>query len=75
MISYPPLLAVVLLPGSELATRTSTDCLSGFFNQATEDAVFSNVIDLLFNCAAFIYIGAWIPFGSFNSAEIDVSVP
>lgn len=45
----------------------------GFFNKATEDAVFSNVIDLLFNCAAFIYIGALIPFEDFNDASIGVS--
>lgn len=42
---------------------------SGFFNKATEDAVFSNVIDLLFNTAAFIYIGALIPFGSYIAAR------
>jgi len=47
--------------------------LSGFFNKATEDAVFSNVIDLLFNCACFIYIGAIIPFHQFANAEIHAS--
>jgi len=46
----------------------------GFFNKNTEDAVFSNVIDLLFNCAAFIYIGALIPFADFNNAAIGVSL-
>lgn len=45
----------------------------GYFNKATEDAVFSNVIDLLFNCAAFIYIGANIPFKHFNDHELGVS--
>jgi len=35
--------------------------------------VFSNVIDLLFNCAAFIYIGAIIPFDMFNDTSIGVS--
>lgn len=45
----------------------------GYFNKATEDAVFSNVIDLLFNCAAFIYIGANIPFKYFNDHELGVS--
>ncbi len=34
--------------------------------------MFSNVIDLLFNCAAFIYIGAIIPFDTFNDASIGV---
>jgi NhaP-type Na+/H+ or K+/H+ antiporter len=44
--------------------------VSGFFNKATEDAVFSNVIDLLFNSAAFIYIGAILPFDDFNSEAV-----
>ncbi|KAG9002488.1 hypothetical protein FRB94_003848 [Tulasnella sp. JGI-2019a] len=38
----------------------------GWFNRQTEESQFSNVIDLLFNCACFIYIGAWIPFKDFN---------
>lgn len=42
----------------------------GFFNKATEDAEFSNVIDMLFNTTAFIYIGAIIPFSSFNDHEL-----
>jgi NhaP-type Na+/H+ or K+/H+ antiporter len=35
--------------------------------------VFSNVVDLLFNCAAFIYIGALLPFPEFNHHAIGVS--
>ncbi|OCF31244.1 Na+/H+ exchanger AnNHA1 [Kwoniella heveanensis BCC8398] len=46
----------------------------GFFNKATEDAVFSNVIDLLFNCAAFIYIGALIPFQEWNVPDVSLRV-
>ncbi|KAJ6622534.1 Sodium/hydrogen exchanger family-domain-containing protein [Mycena sp. CBHHK59/15] len=38
----------------------------GFFNRQTEESVFSSVIDLLFNVAAFVYIGAWMPFASFD---------
>ncbi|KAJ7078010.1 Sodium/hydrogen exchanger family-domain-containing protein [Mycena belliarum] len=38
----------------------------GFFNRQTEESVFSSVIDLLFNVAAFVYVGAWMPFASFN---------
>ncbi|KAG8857330.1 hypothetical protein FRB96_005817 [Tulasnella sp. 330] len=38
----------------------------GWFNRQTEESQFSNVIDLLFNCACFIYIGAWIPFKDFD---------
>jgi sodium/hydrogen antiporter len=38
----------------------------GFFNRQTEESVFSSVIDLLFNVTVFVYVGAWIPFGSFQ---------
>ncbi|KAF7360148.1 Na-H-Exchanger domain-containing protein [Mycena venus] len=40
----------------------------GFFNRQTEESVFSSVIDLLFNVAAFVYVGAWMPFSSFQDA-------
>jgi NhaP-type Na+/H+ or K+/H+ antiporter len=46
---------------------------SGFFNKATEDSMFSNVIDLLFNCACFIYIGMVIPFSDWNDAATSVN--
>ncbi|KAH7101608.1 Sodium/hydrogen exchanger family-domain-containing protein [Auriculariales sp. MPI-PUGE-AT-0066] len=39
----------------------------GFFNRQTEATVFSSVIDLLFNVATFIYIGAWMPFDAFTN--------
>ncbi|KAE8539786.1 hypothetical protein D1P53_003723 [Cryptococcus gattii VGV] len=58
-----------LLGSDDLLSAFACGCAfawDGFFNKATEDAVFSNVIDLLFNCAAFIYIGAIIPFNNFN---------
>ncbi|OWZ71203.1 hypothetical protein AYX14_03391 [Cryptococcus neoformans] len=58
-----------LLGSDDLLSAFACGCAfawDGFFNKATEDAVFSNVIDLLFNCAAFIYIGAIIPFNHFN---------
>ena len=38
----------------------------GFFNRQTEESVFSSVIDTLFNVAAFIFVGAWMPFGQFH---------
>ncbi|KAJ7482986.1 Sodium/hydrogen exchanger family-domain-containing protein [Mycena galericulata] len=41
----------------------------GFFNRQTEESVFSSVIDLLFNVAAFVYVGAWMPFASFEDPE------
>lgn len=46
----------------------------GFFNKQTEEAVFSSVIDLLFNIAAFVFVGAWMPFNSFSDATLSLSV-
>lgn len=46
----------------------------GFFNKQTEESVFSSVIDLLFNIAAFIYIGAWMPFDKFQEPALTLSV-
>ncbi|TFY54882.1 hypothetical protein EVJ58_g8593 [Rhodofomes roseus] len=46
----------------------------GFFNKQTEQAVFSSVIDLLFNIASFVFIGAWMPFDSFADATLTLSV-
>ncbi|KAK8858818.1 hypothetical protein IAR55_003048 [Kwoniella newhampshirensis] len=64
-----------LLGSDDLLSAFACGCAfawDGFFNKATEDAVFSNVIDLLFNCAAFIYIGAIIPFDGFNTPDLRV---
>ena len=46
----------------------------GDFNTHTEDEVFSSVIDLVLNCACFVYIGAWLPFESFNSPELGITL-
>ena len=46
----------------------------GFFNKQTEQAVFSSVIDLLFNVAAFVFVGAWTPFTQFDNPELSLSV-
>jgi hypothetical protein len=65
-----------LLGSDDLLSAFACGCAfawDGFFNKATEDAEFSNVIDLLFNCAAFIYIGAIIPFDSFNDPSIYIT--
>jgi sodium/hydrogen antiporter len=46
----------------------------GFFKKQTEESSFSSVIDLLFNIAAFIYVGTWMPFASFSDATLTLSV-
>ena len=45
----------------------------GRFNTATEDQVFSHVIDFVMNCACFIYIGAWLPFQAYDAPEVGLS--
>jgi len=45
----------------------------GHFNVQTENDIFSVVIDLVINCAAFIYIGAWLPFETYNTPELSIS--
>ncbi|KDQ53540.1 hypothetical protein JAAARDRAFT_39225 [Jaapia argillacea MUCL 33604] len=44
----------------------------GHFNIQIENEVFSSVIDLVLNCACFVYIGAWMPFTAFNSPELGI---
>ncbi|KAH6893668.1 Sodium/hydrogen exchanger family-domain-containing protein [Coprinopsis sp. MPI-PUGE-AT-0042] len=46
----------------------------GFFNRQTEESLFSSVIDLLFNVAAFIFVGAWMPFNHFQDAALRLDV-
>ncbi|KAJ7445112.1 Sodium/hydrogen exchanger family-domain-containing protein [Mycena latifolia] len=46
----------------------------GFFNRQTEESVFSSVIDLLFNVAAFVYVGAWMPFNTFSDPRTTLQV-
>ena len=46
----------------------------GFFNKQTEASVFSSVIDLLLNTAAFVFVGAWMPFDSFSDKTLSLSV-
>ncbi|KAF8627673.1 hypothetical protein AX15_004310 [Amanita polypyramis BW_CC] len=46
----------------------------GFFKRQTEESVFSSVIDLLFNVAAFVFVGAWMPFSKFSDATLTLSV-
>ena len=45
----------------------------GNFNVQTADDSFSSVIDFALNCGCFIYIGAWLPFESYNSPELGIT--
>ncbi|KAJ7268613.1 Sodium/hydrogen exchanger family-domain-containing protein [Mycena rebaudengoi] len=58
-----------------LAAFAAGNALSwdGHFNDITENEVFSSVIDLLLNCACFVYIGAWMPFDTFNNHALGIT--
>ena len=44
----------------------------GHFSTQIGDEVFSSVLDLVLNCACFIYIGAWLPFSDFNAPDLGL---
>ena len=45
----------------------------GHFKKVTEDDSFAPILDLVLNCACFIYIGAWLPFDQYHIPEIGIS--
>lgn len=45
----------------------------GDFKKQTNGQAFSTVLDLILNCACFIYIGAWLPFNQYDIPEIGLS--
>jgi len=59
-----------LLAAFAAGTAISWD---GHFNTHTEDELFSSVIDLVLNCACFIYIGAWLPFDQYNNDLLGIT--
>lgn len=78
-------ISLALLSNGITALLGSDDLLAAFasgtafawdshFNEQTANSVFSSVIDLLFNVAVFVYIGAWMPFDAFNSEATGVTV-
>jgi NhaP-type Na+/H+ or K+/H+ antiporter len=65
-----------LLGADDLASFACGTAFSwdGFFNRQTEASLFSSVIDLLLNSAAFVYVGAWMPFDSFSDKTLSLSI-
>ena len=59
-----------MITGYLAGTAVSWD---GRFNRETETDAFSSVVDLMLNCACFIYIGAWLDFGTFNSPHLGIT--
>lgn len=77
-------LALALFTIGIVSTLGSDDLLAAFacgnaiswdetFNHQTEDESFASVIDLLLNCACFVYIGAWLPFAKFDTPELYIT--
>ncbi|PFH50973.1 hypothetical protein AMATHDRAFT_192267 [Amanita thiersii Skay4041] len=77
-------LALAIFVAGLVSTIGSDDLLAAFaagnaiswdgdFNTYTEGELFASVIDLVLNCACFIYIGAWLPFESFNTPELGIT--
>jgi sodium/hydrogen antiporter len=62
---------VCLCLGVCLPSDVSNDS-SGWFSKKTEESHVSNVIDLLFNLAFFVYYGSIIPWSSMNSPELTI---
>jgi NhaP-type Na+/H+ or K+/H+ antiporter len=46
----------------------------GHFNTQVEGEAFATVIDLILNCGCFVYIGAWLPFSSFNTPALGIEL-
>ena len=59
-----------LLVGFAAGVGFSND---GWFTQKTEESHVSNVIDLLLNLAYFVFLGAIIPWGEYNSPELGMT--
>lgn len=74
--AFPPGITTLLGSDDLLAAFACGTAFAwdGFFNKQTEESYFSNVIDLLFNVTAFIYIGAILPFAEFANSDLTLSV-
>ncbi|KAG6891232.1 hypothetical protein C0995_008484 [Termitomyces sp. Mi166 len=77
-------LALSIFIAGVVSTIGSDDLLAAFaagsaiswdgeFNDHTEGEAFASIVDLVLNCACFIYIGAWLPFKSFDSPELGIT--
>ncbi|KIM28941.1 hypothetical protein M408DRAFT_328997 [Serendipita vermifera MAFF 305830] len=78
-------ISLALLSDGLTALLGSDDLLAAFcsgaafawdshFNKQTADSVFSAVLDLLFNVAIFVFIGAWMPFSTFYNEHTTITV-
>lgn len=77
-------LALAIFTAGVVSTLGSDDLLAAFacgctlswdgnFNYQTEGENFASVIDLVLNCACFIYIGAWLPFDKYTDPVLGIT--
>lgn len=69
--------AGVLLGGDDLLSAFACGTAfawDGWFQKQTRDSNFSSIVDLLFNVATFIYIGAIMPWHDFVNADINLAL-
>ena len=45
----------------------------GYFKSQVHGQLFSTVVDFILNCCCFIYIGAWLPFITFDYPELGIT--
>ena len=76
--------ALALFVTGATALAGSDDLLAAFacgtafawddwFSESIEDSNFSNIIDLLINCATFMFIGATMPFAAWNDSALTLT--
>ncbi|KAF8748535.1 Sodium/hydrogen exchanger family [Rhizoctonia solani] len=46
----------------------------GHFNEKSHESEFSSTLEVFFNCACFVYIGAWLPFHALDLERIPALV-
>ncbi|QRW16577.1 Sodium/hydrogen exchanger family [Rhizoctonia solani] len=42
----------------------------GHFNEKSHESEFSSTLEVFFNCACFVYIGAWLPFHALDLEDV-----
>lgn len=67
------LVAFLFQPNTTSADPVSCCRWDDWFTESIEESNFSSTIDLLANCAMFIYLGATMPFDAWNNATLTLT--
>ncbi|KAF8327891.1 Cation/H+ exchanger [Cantharellus anzutake] len=69
--------AVTLMGNDDLLAAFAAGCTvswDGHFHEQTEETiVFAHILELLLNCAVFVFVGGWIRFPSMNMPEFHIT--